>query len=216
MPKLLGAFGSPFVRKAYVALTEKGIPFEHEQVIPFGVSAEYRKISPLGKIPAYQDGDKTLADSSVIIAYLERTHPQPALYPSDAYDYARALWFEEYGDGGLAPVHGRQSFFSQGDRARASSTQEPNLAEIQKVVDTEIPPMFDYLEGELGNNEYLVGNKFSVADIGVATIFVNYAFAGYGVDAKRWPKLAAYIERASTTGRHSRSAIDKEKAVFGA
>ena len=39
MPKLLGAFGSPFVRKAYVALTEKGIPFEHEQVIPFGASA---------------------------------------------------------------------------------------------------------------------------------------------------------------------------------
>jgi glutathione S-transferase len=37
MPKLLGAFGSPFVRKAYVALTEKGISFEHEQVIPFGV-----------------------------------------------------------------------------------------------------------------------------------------------------------------------------------
>jgi glutathione S-transferase len=52
MPKLLGAFGSPFVRKVFVALKEKGIPFEHEQVIPFGVSPEYRKISPLGKIPA--------------------------------------------------------------------------------------------------------------------------------------------------------------------
>jgi glutathione S-transferase len=110
MPKLLGAFGSPFVRKAYVALTEKGISFEHEQVIPFGVSPEYRKISPLGKIPAYQDGDKTLADSSVIIAYLEKIHPLPALYPSDPYDYARALWFEEFGDGGLAPVLGRRRF----------------------------------------------------------------------------------------------------------
>ncbi len=213
MPKLLGAFGSPFVRKAYVALTEKGIPFEHEQVIPFGVSAEYRKLSPLGKIPAYQDGDKTLADSSVIIAYLERTHPQPALYPSDAYDYARALWFEEFGDGGLAPVMGAKVFFPKVIAPRFFN-QEPNLAEIQKVVDTEVPPMFDYLEGELGDNEYLVANKFTVADIGVATIFVNYAFAGYGVDPKRWPKLAAYIER--ILNRPSfKSAIDKEKAAFG-
>ena len=78
MPKLLGAFGSPFVRKAFVALTEKGIAFEHEQVIPFGAPASYRKISPLGKIPAYQDGDRTLADSSVIIAYLEKTKPSPS------------------------------------------------------------------------------------------------------------------------------------------
>jgi len=213
MPKLLGAFGSPFVRKAYVALTEKGIQFEHEQVIPFGAPASYRKISPLGKIPAFQDGDRTLADSSVIIAYLEKTHPQPALYPSDPYEYARALWFEEYGDGGLAPIVGGKVFFPKVIAPRFFK-QEPNLAAIQKVVDEELPPMFDYLEGELGNNEYLVGNKFSVADIGVATQFVNFMLAGYSVDAKRWPKLSAYLNRI-----HSRpsfkSAIDKEKAAFG-
>jgi glutathione S-transferase len=214
MPKLLGAFGSPFVRKAYVALTEKGIPFEHEQVIPFGVSPEYRKISPLGKIPAFQDGDRTLADSSVIIAYLERTHPQPALYPSDAYDYARALWFEEFGDGGLAPVLGAKVFFPKVIGPRFFK-QEPNLGEIQKVIDTEIPPLFDYLEGELGDNEYLVGNKFSIADIGVATIFVNYGFAGYGVDAKRWPKLAAYVNRVLSRPSF-KNVVDKEKSFLGA
>jgi glutathione S-transferase len=213
MPKLLGAFGSPFVRKAFVALNEKGISFEHEQTIPFGAPPAYRKISPLGKIPAYQDGDRTLADSSVIIAYLEKTKPEPSLYPSDAYDYARALWFEEYGDGGLAPIVGGKVFFPKVIAPRFFK-QEPNLAEIQKVVDTELPPMFDYLEGELGNNDYLVGNKFSIADIGIATQFVNFMLAGYSVDAKRWPKLVAYLNRI-----HSRPsfkmAIDKEKAAFG-
>src|ERR1700730_2485639 len=214
MPKLLGSFGSPFVRKAFVALTEKGIPFEHDQVIPFGVSPEYRKISPLGKIPAYQDGDRTLADSSVIIAYLEKTKPEPSLYPSDAYDYARALWFEEYGDGGLSPVIGGKVFFPKVIAPRFFK-QEPNLAEIQKVVDNELPPMFDYLEGELGNNDYLVGSKFGIADIGIATQFVNFMLAGYSVDAKRWPKLVAYLNRV-----HSRpsfkTAIDTEKKAFGA
>lgn len=213
MPKLLGVFGSPFVRKAIVALTEKGITFEHEQVNPFGAPPEYRKISPLGKIPAYQDGDRTLADSSVIVAYLEKIQPEPPLYLSDPYDYARALWFEEYGDTGLSPIIGGKVFFPKVVAPRFFK-QEPNLAEIQKVVDTELPPMFDYLEGEIGDKEYLVGSKFSIADIGIATQFVNLMFAGYNVDSKRWPKLAAYLSRI-----HSRPSfkqvIDKEKAAFG-
>jgi glutathione S-transferase len=149
----------------------------------------------------------------VIIAYLEKIHPQPALYPSDTYDYARALWFEEYGDGGLAPITGGKIFFPKVIAPRFFK-QEPNLAAIQKVVDEELPPMFDYLEGELGNNEYLVGNKFSIADIGIATQFVNFMHAGYSVDPKRWPKLAAHITRI-----HSRpsfkEAIDQEKKMLG-
>ena len=44
------------------------------------------------------------ADSSVICAYLERIHPMPALYPMDPVEYAKALWFEEYGDSELACV----------------------------------------------------------------------------------------------------------------
>ncbi len=213
MPTVYGAFGSPFVRKVLVAMAEKGIAFDHEQVIPFGVTPEYRKISPLGKIPAFRDGDKTLADSSVIIAYLERTHPEHPLFPPDPYDYARALWFEEYGDGGLAPIMGGKVFFPKVVAPRFFK-REPNLAEIQKVVDEELPPMFDYLEGEIGNKEFLVANKFSIADIGIATQFVNFMLAGYSVDAKRWPKLSAFLGRIH--GRPSfKNVIEKEKAAFG-
>ena len=68
-------------------LEEKGIPYEVDPVIPFNVSDEFKKISPLGKIPALRDGDKAISDSSVICAYLERTHPTPPLYPSDAFEY---------------------------------------------------------------------------------------------------------------------------------
>jgi glutathione S-transferase len=212
MPTLYGSLGSPFVRKAIVALTEKGIAYEHDPVVPFGPNPEYRKISPLGKIPAFRDGDRTLADSSVIIAYLERTHPEPPLYPSDPYEYARALWFEEYGDGGLAPVLGAKIFFPRviGPRFMNQPTDE---VVVQKVIDEEVPPLFDYLEKEIGDKKFLVGNRFTIADIGIATVFVNYQLAGGSVDAKRWPKLAAYLE-----GIHHRpsfkAVIDKEKAMF--
>ena len=54
------------------------------------------------------DGDFALRDSSVICAYLERTHPAPRSIPADARDYAQALWFEEYADGTVfrEVVHG--------------------------------------------------------------------------------------------------------------
>src|SRR5713226_5997898 len=108
MPVLYGVNASPFVRKVRVALAEKNVPYEHEVVIPVNVSPEFRKMSPLGKIPALRDGDKALSDSSVICAYLERAHPTPALYPADPYEYARALWFErseEHTSELQSPVH---------------------------------------------------------------------------------------------------------------
>src|SRR5947208_41974 len=113
MRVLYGVNASPFVRKVRVALAEKGIPYEREDVIPINVTPEFRKISPLGKIPAFRDGERTLSDSSVICAYLERTHPTPALYPSDPYEYARALWFEEYGDTALLSAIGPKIFFKK-------------------------------------------------------------------------------------------------------
>ena len=107
-----------------------------------------------------------------------------------------------------------QGLAADGFDVQSVAANVSDEAEIQKVVDTEIPPLFDYLEGEIGDEEYLVGNKFSIADIGVATIFVNYAYAGYGVDAKRWPKLAAYINRILSRPSF-KGVIDKEKAALG-
>jgi glutathione S-transferase len=66
---------------------------------------------------------------------------------------------------------------------------------VQKAANETLPPLFDYLEQELGGNDYLVGNRFSIADIAVGTIFVNYRHGKGEIDAKRWPKLAAYVER---------------------
>ncbi|MGO9604573.1 MAG: glutathione S-transferase family protein [Candidatus Binataceae bacterium] len=212
MPTLYGTLGSPFVRKAIVALTEKGIKYDHDPVVPFG-NAEYRKIHPLGRIPAYRDGDRVLPDSSVILAYLERTHPEPPLYPSDAYEYARALWYEEFGDGGLSPVTGAKIFFARVIGPRFMN-QPADEAAIQKTLDEEVPPLFDYLEQEVGDKQFLVGNRFSVADIGVATQFVNFKLAGCSVDEKRWPHLAAYVERIHNRPSF-KAVIEKELAAFG-
>lgn len=213
MPTVYGAPASPFVRKVLVALAEKGIAHDRENVIPVNVSAEYKKISPLGKIPAFRDGDLTLADSSVIIAYLEKTKPEPALYPSDPREYARALWFEEYGDGGLAPIVGPKIFFEKvvGPRLFKRPTDE---SVVSKAIDEELPPMFDYLESQLTSGDWLVGGRFSVGDIGVATQLVQPHLAGFPIDAKRWPKLSAFFQRALARPSF-KDAVDKSKAMLG-
>lgn len=211
MPTVYGINVSPFVRKVRVVLAEKGVAYDHDPVIPMNVSAEYRKMSPLGKVPAYRDGDRTLADSSVICAYIEKTHPTPALYPSDPYDYARALWFEEFGDGGLVPIVGPKIFAQK--VVRPIFLNQPTEEDVvNKAVNEELPPLLTYLEGEI-NGPFLVGNSLTIGDIGIATQFVNLKLAGYDVDAAKFPKLAKYVE--AIHARPSfKALIDEEMAAL--
>lgn len=214
MATLYGISASPFVRKVRVVLEEKGIAYDHDPVIPMNVSPEYKKISPLGKIPAWKDGDRTLADSSVICAYLERVHPQPALYPSDPYEFARALWFEEYGDAALVLVTGPKIFFQRVVRPKfLNETCDEEM--VQKAVGEELPPHFDYLEREVGEGGVVAGTRFSIGDIGLGTQFVNLKFAGFGVDAKRWPKLARYVDHVLARPSFKKF-IDEEAPLFSA
>ena len=55
--------------------------------------------------------------------------------------------------------------------------------------------MYDYLQKELGDNLYMVGNTFGIADIAIATQFANLKLGGEVIPATGWPKLSAYIER---------------------
>lgn len=195
--KLLGANVSPFVRKCRAYLAEKAIAYEYESVNPFAPPANYRQLSPLGKIPCLLDGDKPIADSSVICIYLERKHPSPALYPSDHYQYAQALWFEEYIDAGFSPIAGPQVFrpLVLGPMTMNQPLTKEIKADALKVVETSIHPMWTYLESALGENQYFVGSTLSIADLTVASIHVNLHHADVEPGANGWPKLAAFLAR---------------------
>jgi glutathione S-transferase len=188
---------SPFVRKVMVAIAEKGVEVQNENINPFAPPPEFLAISPLKRIPVLRDTDvpepNTLPDSSVICDYLEQKFPNPPLYPKDAFQRARAMWFEEYADSVVASNIGPGLFF---ERVVRKMMQQPSNEELcSKTLQEKLPPIFDYLEKELGENAYFVGNTFSIADISVGTMFVNFEHAGEKVDAARWPKLAAYVAR---------------------
>jgi glutathione S-transferase len=193
MIRIHGASASPFVRKVRVALAEKGLPYELIPVVPFGVSEEFKRMSPLGKIPVLQDGDYTLPDSSCILAYLERVHPEPPLYPRDPKQYGRALFLEEYADSRLVETVG-PVFFERFVKVRLLN-QKADEARCREQIDQKLPPLFDWLEAQVPDGDGIVGGRFSVADIAIASPFVNFAHVGERVDPRRWPRLAAYLDR---------------------
>ena len=210
---LHGANGSPYVRKVRVILEEKSLPYEQIPVVPMGVSDEYKQKSPLGKIPCLEDGDYVLPDSSCIGQYLERAYPDTALYPEDAQELGRALWFEEYGDTKLIEVC-TAPFFERIIR-KVFLKQEPDEAKVQQTLTETAPPVFDYLERELGDADYLVGGHLTIADIAIASPFQNLRLAGEDLDAARWPKLAAFLERVLSRPSFKLITADEEAFFSG-
>jgi len=194
---LFGANVSPFVRKCRAYLAEKGIAYTHEPVNPFQPPSNFRQISPLGRIPALLDDERPVADSTAICLYLERCHPTPALYPADNYAYAHALWLEEYMDSGLLPVAGAQVFrpLVLGPVAMNQPLTKSIKEDALEVVENQIAPMWDYLERQLGAQEFFVGNQLSIADLAIASGHVNLWHAGVDPDPHHWPKLTAFLAR---------------------
>ena len=211
MPILHGVNASPFVRKVRIALSLKGIEYESNPIMPMAVPEEYRKKSPLGKIPCFEDGDFVLPDSSVIIAYLEKKQPEPALYPSDAQACGRALWFEEYADTKCGESFGPKIFFQRVVNAKILK-QPVDEAVVEKAIENDLPPIFDYLESQAPESgDAIVGGSFSIADIAIGSQFVNLGHAGVTVDSSRWPRLAAYVA-AVCANPQLKQLIEEEKA----
>jgi glutathione S-transferase len=193
MLKIHGVPFSAHTRKVIIAALEKGLPYELVPVIPLTPPQGWLETSALGLIPAIEDGDFTLADSSVICQYLDRAHPGIPLYPGDARQYARTLWIEEFVDGGLAP-HVLRGLLMQRVFAPKFLGKPPDEALIQVSLTQMIPARFAYLERALAG-DWFVANTFSMADITVASILMNYHFAGETLDRMRYPKLSEFLVR---------------------
>lgn len=190
---LFGASLSPFVRKVRVVLAEKNLPYEHIQIDPNRRPADYCDISPFGRIPALRDDDKVVVDSGVIATYLEAQYPEISLNYTDPYLKSRVQWFEKFGDYELAPV---ATFGVFRNRVLMKLLGKPCDEEyVALCLNEKLPPLLDYLEANAPEDGYIVGDKFTVADIAIATHFVNFSFGLEQIDAKRWPKSAAYVQR---------------------
>ncbi len=218
--KLYGLSISPFVRKVAVTLQLKNLAFESVSVTPGDLEhPEFRTLSPLHKVPAFSDGDVGLADSSVICEYLEDQYPEVAAYPATPILKARARWLEEYADTKLIEICGSGLFFQRIVKP-AFMNEAGDEAVVNETLKVKMPEALNYLESQISEltaindsaSAFLFGD-LNVADIAIAGNFLNARYAGFEVDAEKWPATAHYLNAVWQHPAFARQ-IEQEQAII--
>jgi glutathione S-transferase len=192
-----GTTGSPFVRKVRAAFAEKNVPSELVPVDIFNPPPGFERISPLRRIPVLEfvdgAGRAPLADSSAIVTWLEAAHPEPPLFPKDAYERGRAVWIEEYADTVLAYQLGMGVMRPLLGARSGAPVDQPKLDE---ALGKRLPPLFGYLDGALGEATWYAGGAWSIADLAVAAQLSGLVLVERLDVLDPYPNLARLIRQA--------------------
>jgi len=191
---LYGSSLSPFVRKVLAYAAERDIALDSQPTGMPNYSPEFVEASPFRKMPAFRDGDYSLADSSAIIHYLEARFPERPLIPADAQQRGKTIWYDEFADTILVAC-GAKIFFNR-IVAPMFLGRECDEDAVQQAELNDLPPILDFLERTVpGDGGYLVGDALTLADIAVASPFANFRHTNTRVDQDRYPRTVAYVDR---------------------
>ena len=151
----------PYVQRAAIALTEKGVPFERIVIDLANKPDWFLKISPLGKVPLLivrqEDGSEAVIfESAVICEYLEETQSGPALHPADPLQRAQHRAWIEFGSAVLGDLWGFET-------AKDAATYAAKLDALKQK--------FARVEATLGQGPFFAGERFSMVDAVFAPIF---------------------------------------------
>jgi len=206
MIKLHGVPVSNYYNMVKMAMLERGIDFE-EVSNPASQEAEFKKKSPMGKMPFIETDAGSLCETSVILDYLEAIHPTNSLYPTDPFEKAKTQEImrvlEHY-----IELAGRRHFahvFFKGPKSEAA------VEEVRPIIENGLAALRQLCS--LG--PYFCGANFGYADI-VAHSSFGYANmatqAVYGWDiTAEIPGLADSL--AATDARESTKKVDADLAA---
>jgi glutathione S-transferase len=193
--KLISHTLCPYVQRAVIALTEKGVPFERIDIDLANKPDWFLKISPLGKTPVLVVGEVPIFESAVILEYLEETQATP-LHPADPLVRAEHRSWIEFGSAVLNDIAG---LYSAPDQAAF------------KAKALQLDARFGRLEMRIVAAPWFDGAQFSLVDAVFAPVFRYFdvfdALGDFGILAAK-PKLARW--------RHSLAARPSTRAAVSA
>jgi glutathione S-transferase len=154
------------VERVALALAHKGLDAEPVLVDPDDRSA-VRALSGQDLVPVLEAGDRVIAGSLEIVAYLEERHPEAPLYPADPARRQETLifldWFDRVWKG---PPNRIADAIAAG--------RDPDEPEI-RIWRNDLKASLDRFEGLVNDRDFLFGQAFGVADVAV------FPFLKYGV-----------------------------------
>ncbi len=188
--KLFGTPGSPFVRKARLALEEKGVPYEYVLAPRETRAALVIPHNPLGKIPVLLcDDGQSVFDSPVIVEYVDGLKPEPRLIPQAFEDRIAVKRWEALGDGvAEATVLITHDWRKPEDKREPAKWYEAQREKIRRAL--------AMMERELGDGAFCFGKSFTLADIaaGYALAYLEEGIPDFGWREAN-PKLAQHYDR---------------------
>ncbi len=176
----------------HIALRETHANFDLEKVDLAKHETErgedYMRINPKGYVPALrlEDGD-VLTEVGVILQYLADRKPEFGLAP-------RAGTMERY------RLMESLNFISSESHKALGPFLKPDVPQQTKdAAQAQLARRFDYVEARLGEKSWLMGDKFTVADIYLFVI-ANWTHF-HKIDISKWPKLKDYMARIAARPR---------------
>jgi len=170
----------------HIVLQEAGIAAETEQVDnkekKTKSGKDYWSINPKGQVPALQlDSGEMLTEGPVIVQYLADQKPAAGLVPA-------AGTIERY------RVQEWLNFITSELHKSFGPIFRPTTPDAYKAISKEnIGKRFDWIDKQLAGRQYLMGDKFTVADAYLFTI-LRWT-TRIEMDLAKWPNLKAYVDR---------------------
>ena len=172
----------------HIVLEEAGIAAETEQVNnqekKTKSGKDYWTINPKGQVPALQlDSGEMLTEGPVIVQYLADQKPGSGLVPP-------AGSIERY------RVQEWLNFITSELHKSFGPIFRPTTPDAYKTISKEnLGKRFDWIDKQLAGRQYLMGDKFTVADAYLFTV-LRWT-ARIEIDLGKWPNLKAYVDRVS-------------------
>src|ERR1700740_321998 len=128
--KLISHKLCPYVQRAVIALTEKGVPFERVDIDLGNKPDWFLKISPLGETAVLVVGENATFEPAVILEYLEETQAHP-LHPSGALRRAEHRAWIEFGSAVLNDISGLYSALDEAAFKAKAAQLETRFARLE-------------------------------------------------------------------------------------
>ena len=180
---------SSYCQKVLIALYENATPFT-PQLVDLGnpgEAAALKRLWPIGRFPVLRDGDRVVAESSIIIEYLQQHYPGPTrLLPADPERALATRMADRFYD--LCVMDPMQRIV--GDRLRPADAKDPlGVAQSHARLATG----YDMIEADMATRRWAAGEEFTMADCAAApSLYYANLVQPFGEGRRH---LAAYFDR---------------------